>query len=38
MAAWRMGDLIFSKGSALVQSNIPGTGSTTDYKAALGIV
>jgi len=37
MLAWRMGGLIFNKGSTLVQGHIPGT-ATPDYRAALGIV
>jgi hypothetical protein len=37
MAAWRMGDLIFSRGSTFVQGRVAGV-PTTDFKAALGIV
>jgi hypothetical protein len=37
MAAWRMGDLIFARGSTLVQGRLTGV-PTTDFKAALGIV
>jgi hypothetical protein len=37
MAAWRMGDLIFSRGSTFVQGRVTGV-PTTDFKAALGIV
>lgn len=37
MAAWRMGDLIFARGSTFVQGRVAGV-PTTDFKAALGIV
>jgi hypothetical protein len=37
MAAWRMGDLVFSRGSTLVQGRLPGA-VPSDFKAALGIV
>jgi hypothetical protein len=37
MAAWHMGDLIFSRGSTFVQGRVAGV-PTTDFKAALGIV
>lgn len=35
--AWRIGGLIFAKGSTLVQSRVPGA-ATPDFKAALGII
>jgi hypothetical protein len=34
---WRAGNLIFSRGSTLVQGRLTGV-PTTDYKTALGIV
>jgi hypothetical protein len=37
IAAWQMGNAIFSKGSTLVQGRLTGV-PVTDYKAALGIV
>jgi hypothetical protein len=37
MAAWQMGNMIFSRGSTLVQGRLTGV-PVTDYRAALGIV
>jgi hypothetical protein len=37
MGAWRMGDLIFARGSTFVQGRVTGVPAT-DFKAALGIV
>jgi hypothetical protein len=37
MLIWKLGGVIFAKGSTFAQGRIPGA-STPDYKAALGVV
>lgn len=37
MAAWQMGNSIFSRGSTFVQGRLSGVPAA-DYKAALGII